>query len=119
MGEKTDAGSIARQLAEALYRQGRYDDAERYAGNDVRAKLLARRGDLEGAERLAREAVAGADRGTNPNSRGNARLALAEVLSRGGREADAIAVLDEARALFEAKRNVAAVARIENLRSSL
>ncbi len=119
MGEKADAGGIARQLAEALYRQGRYDEAEAYAGNDVRAKLLARRGDFEGAEPMAREAVAGVDRGTNPNTRGNARLALAEVLSLAGRKAEAVGMLDEARALFEAKRNVAAVARLEKIRVSL
>lgn len=119
MGAKTEGGSIGRQLAEALYRQGRYDEAERYAGNDVRAKLLARRGDFEGAERLARETVAGADGDDNPNRRGTLRVALAEVLSLGGRRAEAVAVLDAARALFEAKRNVAAVARIENLRSTL
>jgi len=119
MSVKADAGGIARQLAEALYRQGRYDEAERYAGSDVRAKLLARRGDVEGAERLAREAVVDANGEDNPNRRGNVRVALAEVLALGGRNAEALAVLDEARALFEAKRNVAAVARIERLRSSL
>jgi tetratricopeptide (TPR) repeat protein len=121
MGEKADAGGIARQLAEALYRQGRYDEAERYAQSDVRAKLLARRGDFEGAERLAKETVSGADasHSDNPNLRGEFRLALAEVLSLGGRKAEALAVLNEARALFEAKRNVAAVARIERLRSSM
>lgn len=119
MGEKADAGSIARQLAEALYRQGRYEEADPYASKEVQAKLLARRGDVEGAERLAREVISGADRVDNPNRRGELRVALAEILSLGGRTADALAVLDEARTLFETKRNVAAAARIERLRSSM
>ncbi|HVR88339.1 MAG TPA: tetratricopeptide repeat protein [Candidatus Limnocylindria bacterium] len=118
MGEKPEGG-IARQLAEALYRQGRYDEAERYALDEVRAKLLARRGEFEGAERLAGEVIAAADRGDTVNRRGDARLGLAEVLSLAGRNDEAAAALDEARVQYEAKRNVAAVARVEKLRASL
>ncbi len=119
MGAKVEASGIGRQLAEALYRQGRYDEAEPYAGNDVRAKLVARRGDFEEAERLVREMVAAADGSDGLNRRGTLRVALAQVLSLGGRTSEALAVLNEARALFETKRNVAAVAQIERLRSSL
>lgn len=118
-GERADAGGIARQLAEALYRQGRYEEAERYAKGDVRAKLLARRGDFAAAERLARDVVATEDREDNLNRRGTYRLALAEVLSLAGRAPEAAAVLDEARALFEAKRNVAAVRRTDAIRAAL
>ena len=111
--------SIGYQLAEALYRQSKYEEAERYAGKDVRAKLLARRGDFDTAERLARETVVGADGEDNLNRRGNVRLALAEVLTLGGHKSDAIAILDEARALYEAKGNVAATARTTTLRAGL
>ena len=118
MGDKPE-GSIAGQLAEALYRLGRYDEAAHYAGKDVQAKLLARRGEFEGAERLAREVVVAADGGDHLNLRGHARIALAEVLSLAGRSDEAAAAFDEARVQFEAKRNVAAVARVEKLRASL
>jgi len=67
MGEKTFLAENAAQLAQALYTQGRYDEADRFvrvseeAGSQkaywgpVRAKLLARRADAAGAEALARE----------------------------------------------------------------
>ena len=111
MGERADQGGIGAQLGEALYRQGRYDEAEHFAVKDVRAKLLARRGDLNTAETLAREAVVTADAVDNFNRRGNVRLALAEVLYLADRNAEAIGVLDEAHALFREKGNVAAMAR--------
>ena len=118
MGVKPEGG-IARQLAEALYRQARYDDAERYAGSEVRAKLLARGGDFENAERLARDAIVAADGDDNLNGRGSARVTLAEVLSLVGRRSEALAAFNDARTLFEAKRNVAAVARTAKLRAQL
>jgi tetratricopeptide (TPR) repeat protein len=119
MGEKADQGGIGAQLGEALYRQGRYDEAERYAVRDVRAKLLARRGDLETAEMLAREAVVAADAVDNFNRRGNVRLALAEVLYLAERKAEAIDVFDEAHALFREKGNVVAMARTAASRAAL
>lgn len=119
MGERADQSSIGGQLAEALYRQGRYDEAERYAGRDVRAKLLARRGDFNTAETLAREAVVAADAVDNFNRRGNVRLTLAEVLYLAERRAEAIGVFDEAHALFREKGNVAAMARIATSRAAL
>ncbi|HEV2034572.1 MAG TPA: tetratricopeptide repeat protein [Candidatus Dormibacteraeota bacterium] len=119
MGERADQGGIGAQLGEALYRQGRYDEAERYAVRDVRAKLLARRGDFNAAETLAREAVVSADEEDNLNRRGNVRVALAEVLSLAERKAEAIGVLVEAHALFREKGNVAAMARTATSRVAL
>ena len=119
MGERADQGGIGAQLGEALYRQGRYDEAERFAVNDVRAKLLARRGDLNTAEILAREAVVTADAVDNFNRRGNVRLALAEVLYLAERKAEAIDVFDEAHAWFREKGNVAAMARTATSRVAL
>lgn len=119
MGERADQGGIGAQLGEALYRQGRYDEAERYAVRDVRAKLLARRGDFNTAETLAREAVVAADAVDNFNRRGNVRLALAEVLCLAERKAEAIGVLDVAHALFREKGNVAAMARTATSRAAL
>jgi len=54
-----------------------------------------------------------------PQSAGPVRVALAEVLTLGAHKSEALAVLDEAGAPFEANGNVAAMARIESLRSSL
>jgi tetratricopeptide (TPR) repeat protein len=119
MGERADQGGIGAQLGEALYRQGRYDEAERYAVREVRAKLLARRGEFNTAETLAREAVVAADAVDNFNRRGNVRLALAEVLYLAERKAEAIGVFDEAHALFQEKGNVAAMARTATSRAAL
>jgi len=119
MGERADQRGIAAQLAEAPYRQERYEEAERFAMRDVRAKLLARRGDFEAAEALVREAVALADEEDNFSRRGNARLALAEVLSHADRKAEAVTVLDAAHGLFGLKGNVAAQRRTAALRADL
>ena len=51
----------------------------------VRAKLLARGGDIAGAETLAHEAVALAEVTDVLNHRGKVRLDLAEVLRLAGR----------------------------------
>ncbi len=119
MGERADQGGIGAQLGEALYRQGKYDEAERYAARDVRAKLLARHADFNAAESLAREAVVAADEDDNFNRRGNVRLALGEVLYLARRKAEAIGLLDEAHALFRQKGNVAAMARTVTFRTAL
>jgi tetratricopeptide (TPR) repeat protein len=112
-------------LAEAVYRQGRYDDALALtkealafapADDDVpqrlsraaRAKALARTGKLAQAERLAREAVAIGESSHFPNDRAEALLALAEVLGLRGKSAEAAEALEQARGLFEAKGNVVA-----------
>ncbi|HKX25426.1 MAG TPA: adenylate/guanylate cyclase domain-containing protein, partial [Actinomycetota bacterium] len=74
IGEKAYLSTVAADLAEVMYRQGRLDEAERYTAlseeasdpNDlaaqigwraVRGKIEARRGDLKKGERLARDAV--------------------------------------------------------------
>jgi tetratricopeptide (TPR) repeat protein len=75
IGELAWLSTVAGILAEAVYAQGRYDEVEpilqmteETAGSEdiysqallrgIRAKLLARRGEAEEAERLGREAVA-------------------------------------------------------------
>ena len=107
-------------LAQALLALGRDDEAdewlqhgqtepseERFAQmvwRQAGGKLLARRGEHEEAERLAREAVAlGADTDML-NAHGDALLDLAEVLALAGR--DARAELEEALALYERKGNL-------------
>src|SRR3989449_8247153 len=112
MGETGYLYTTACFLADALYAQGRYEEALRYtkegeraAATDdalsqflwraVRAKVLARRGEPESPEKLAREAVALADSTDYLDPRGTVHLALAEVLRLAGREREATAEAQE------------------------
>ena len=107
-------------MAHALVAQGRYDEAdeatrlsEELASVDdtpsqigwraQRARVLARRGDLEEAERLAREAVALADPADSPDDKGECAFALAEVLLAADRADGAAAHALQALAHWERK----------------
>jgi ATP/maltotriose-dependent transcriptional regulator MalT len=123
MGERGFLPTIAGFLAQALYAEGNYDEAEYFsraseaaaAADDVpsqviwrsaRAKVLARRGDLGQAERLSREAVEIAEATDLFNAQGNALSDLAEVLAVAGRAGEAAAVLIRAAERFERKGNL-------------
>jgi class 3 adenylate cyclase len=107
MGDVVYQTSQAIWLSEALERQGRADEAEEWLGvvarldpgedgtiATVRARLALRRGDLEGAERLARFAVSRfSEKPVSDVS--DAPFTLAEVHLRLGR-------VDEARRGFDA-----------------
>ena len=122
MGEKGFLSTVAAMLAEALYRQGRDEEAERFTESSkeaadsedvlsqlqwrgVRAKLLARQGRLAEAESLAREAVALSQAGDSPNTQGNALMNLAEVLWLANRGPEAVAIVDDAIGRYDAKGN--------------
>ena len=87
----------------------------------VRAKVLARRGEHAEAEVLAREAVAIGEKTHLLNEQGNANADLAEVLLLTGKPDEAAAALEQALERYERKRNVAAAvqtrARLETLRA--
>jgi tetratricopeptide (TPR) repeat protein len=124
IGERSILPDLAAMLAQVLYSQGRDDEAFRFseiseqaAARDdlvpqvqwraVRAKLLARAGQAEEGERLAREAVALAE-GT-PDFlllRADALLDLAEVLAAGGAQEAAVEPIKKALELYERKGNV-------------
>jgi len=121
-GETGWLSTMAAFHAEALYLVGRFDDAEaavrlsREASTSddynaqalwrsAEAKLLAQRGQLDEAERLAREAVATIDRIDEVNHHANVRMGLAEVLRLAGRPDEAREVLEEALARYEQKGN--------------
>jgi tetratricopeptide (TPR) repeat protein len=110
MGEKSDIPGTANRLADALYRQGRYEEAAKWieigGGRGIRALLVARRGEFEQAETLAREAVGITEHGQNLNARGTALMRLAEVLSMAGRSGEALPALNEAIQLYERKGNL-------------
>ncbi|MGH2766939.1 MAG: ATP-binding protein, partial [Actinomycetota bacterium] len=135
-GERGMLSTTAAELAQAVYEQGRFDEAERYAvisedagaSDDVatqlpvlglRAKLAARRGASEEGEAQATRAVRLADTTEAPNLRGHARLDLAEVLRVAGRAAEASAALDEAIRLFDTKGNVVSSERAHRIRTEV
>jgi tetratricopeptide (TPR) repeat protein len=123
-------------LAEALYRQGRDDEAlalteesqavaadddvaTQYLWRCVRAKVLARRGDLATGEALAREAIAIIENAQDPESQGYAWLDLAEVLAMAGRTAEATAAATSAEVHFATKGNEPSAARAARFRRGL
>jgi class 3 adenylate cyclase/tetratricopeptide (TPR) repeat protein len=125
MGKQIHVSSIAAHLGEAVFRQGRLEEAEALSGvsedlgarddlfnealwRRVRARVLGASGELDRAEALAREAVAiAADVGFLDDV-GLAWLGLAEILREAGKE-DAAAAAAEAVALFERKGNLVGV----------
>ena len=99
-GRKGLSVDRGRRLAQALYALDRLEDADAWAGRaaelgasddattqmlwrQVRAKVLARRGEHVEAERLAREAVALGEETDMLDAQGDAYADLAEVLSLG------------------------------------
>ncbi len=132
MGEQGMMSTAVALLAEALYRLSRDDDAmlativsEGAAADDdvasqmawrgVRAKVLARRGDLRDAERLAREAVERADGTDLLNMTGDAHRDLAIVLEAAERDEEARAELECALELWETKGNSISVAAARSM----
>jgi DNA-binding SARP family transcriptional activator/tetratricopeptide (TPR) repeat protein len=126
----------AAELAEALYAQGAFAEAERWADvarrhtsegdisaqfpwRAVLAKVLAQQGAVDDAEALGREAVVFSERTDAINQRGYVLLSLAEVLKIAGRTEDASKCADSAAALFARKGNVMSAARANELRATL
>jgi class 3 adenylate cyclase/tetratricopeptide (TPR) repeat protein len=123
IGETGYLSTLAALLAEAIYLQKRYEEAERFSEvseqnappedlasqaswRSVRAAVLAQRGEGEKAEGLAREAVDIA-RGTDHlNLHAGSLLSLADVLAIGGRPAHAIPVVEKACGLYDRKGNL-------------
>ena len=85
----------------------------------MRAKVLARRGDFEAAEKLAREAVEYAEASDFLHSHANALTDLAEVLALAGRPEESASAIEGAIRLHEAKGNVVAVAHARTILDDL
>jgi tetratricopeptide (TPR) repeat protein len=128
IGETQNFPDLAAKLADAFYAQRRDERAlelsevseQSTAPDDlsagvqwraVRAKLLARRGDSETAEKLAREAVALASETDFLVLHGDALMDLAEVLRTARLDADSVPFVQEALQLYEQKGNVVAAER--------
>lgn len=105
------------QLAELVAQKSVSEDIDAPAGwRRVRAKLLARRGDLPEAERLARDAMAIADRTDYLELRAQVKVDLADILDLAHRPEQAASSRAEALRLFEQKGNLVAVASLRNAR---
>jgi tetratricopeptide (TPR) repeat protein len=119
-------------LADVLYAQGRYEEAEQYtqisenasAPDDyasqilwrsARAKAIASQGRLDEGKQLAREAVALTQDTDNIDLRGDALIALAEVLRLADRPEEAATVGEHALRLYEQKGNVVSAGKARAL----
>ncbi|HEX2293599.1 MAG TPA: BTAD domain-containing putative transcriptional regulator [Gaiellaceae bacterium] len=132
VGETGHLSTVAAQLANALYAQDRWQDAEEFsriseeaaAPDDylsqilwrlARARVLAKLGRPGEGERLARAAVDIAARTDDINRQGDALSALAEVLLVAGRLDEAVSPTRKAVRLYEEKGNIVAAGRAGRL----
>jgi DNA-binding SARP family transcriptional activator/class 3 adenylate cyclase len=130
IGDRNGLATVAAGLAEALLAQGRDKEAlaiaatgrECAAPEDVPAQVgwrgpaaaaLARRGQLDEGERLAREAVELAERTDFLDLHAGVLLNLAEVLRLGGKPSEAATAAQGAATLYAAKGNLVALARAQ------
>ena len=136
-GETTRLSSLAGWLAEALYAQAKYGQAEealavcersaspsdhwmsRIQAVAMSARLLARRGELEQAELVAGQAVQLTARSDDISMIGDTFAALAQVLRLSGKIEAAAEALNQAVRLQEQKGNAASAERVEALADAL
>jgi len=128
LGEQGFLSSAAATRAHSLYALGRLDEADAWAGRSaelgasddaftqidwrqVRAKVLARRGEHAEAERVARESVAIGEGTDFLNGQADAHAALGEVLALAGQPPEAAAALATALERYERKGNLISAAR--------
>jgi class 3 adenylate cyclase len=121
-GQPAFAGFIAVVRARVLCALGRYAEAEQFANERVKLELShvsdptvqawsyqalalvhVQRGELDEAERLARDAVVVAKKTDSPESQGDALYDLAEVLAARDDHVAAVVALDDALECYERK----------------
>jgi predicted ATPase len=127
MGERAFRSTIAASLAWVILEQGRDEEAEALAEvsarlgaagdlltqirwRRVRARVLARRAEIQAAEALAREALAIAETTDFTNERADTLIDLSHVLEESRRCDEAVAAASGAVHLYEHKGNVVAAA---------
>jgi predicted ATPase/class 3 adenylate cyclase len=136
MGERAFRSTIAASLAWVVLEQGRDEEAEALAETSarlaatgdlitqvywrrVRARVLARRGEIRAAEALAREALAIAEATDFVNDRADALIDLSHVLEASRRCDEAVSAVSGALDLYELKGNVVAAATARLRRGKL
>ena len=129
MGNHVFLAPAAANVARALYALDRLDEADSWAGRSeelgtsddalkemiwrqVRAKVLARRGRIAEAERLASEAVAIGEGTDSLIGQGDASADLAEVLFLVGKRDEAAAALRQALDRYERKGHLVLAERM-------
>jgi DNA-binding SARP family transcriptional activator/tetratricopeptide (TPR) repeat protein len=122
MGEQSQSLTFAAMISRVVYDQGRYEEAELWAetaaaapernapvrsrpwfSRTVHAKLLARGGELERAEALARTALADHEASDEFEEQAVMLMDLAEILVLANRPDDAVPVVEEATRLYDRK----------------
>jgi DNA-binding SARP family transcriptional activator len=125
-GDRAWASTVGARLAEVLAEAGRGEEAlalcaraaELASPDDIRAQASRRRaqaralGDVREAEELARQAIALLEGTDELNEQARAYAALADVLRRAGRGADAAGSMSTSSALLAAKGNEALRGRL-------
>jgi tetratricopeptide (TPR) repeat protein len=122
LGQQTHLSLTAGVLAQAFYALDQLDEADAWteraaevgaidAENEmlwrqVKAKLLARRGEHAEAERIAREAVASGDESEMTNVQGDCYADLGDVLLLAGKPEEAAEALVQALERYERKENL-------------
>ena len=131
MGNRDFLAPAAGNLARAFYALDRLDEADHWAGRSaelgsrddvlkemvwrqVRARVLARRGEHAEAERLAREAVAIGEGTDSLIGQGDANADLAEVLLLAGKPDEAAAALRQALDRYERKGHLVLAQRVRD-----
>ncbi len=132
IGDRWFLSTVLVDLPRPVYEQGRYREARalvraiaevpapadqewQIKRRGIQARLLAREGRVEQAERLAREAVAIAAKTDLVWFHGDALIDLAEVLELAGQLEEASGVARDALALYERKGNVVSAATTRTL----
>jgi tetratricopeptide (TPR) repeat protein len=132
IGDRTYLTTLAAFLAEALYMQGKLDEAEHWtrvsettAGPDdlealadwrcVRAKILARRGRFDDARAMGLEALDIVERTGESDHKGDAYLDFAEVCRLSGQPAEEQDALRQSIDWYESKGNVVMARRARAL----
>jgi class 3 adenylate cyclase/tetratricopeptide (TPR) repeat protein len=132
--ETDSEAGLAAALGESLYRRGHLDEAqvladraeraaahmaERVRARGLRAKLLARAGQVAEAEAAAREALEMAENSDYLQMRADALMDFGEVLQIAQRPNAAVATIAAALRLYEEKGSTASAARARALLDAL
>ena len=129
MGEKNFLSTLAARLAQALYAEARFEEAESFARTSretsadedivsqviwrgALGKTLTRGGRVDDGEALAREAVTRAEATDALNMRADAAMDLGEVLRLAGRATEAASAFRRAKELYERKGNVVSARKV-------
>jgi class 3 adenylate cyclase/tetratricopeptide (TPR) repeat protein len=136
LGRWSEYSTVAAGLAGAYCELGQLNHAEEWAARgaergapddaitqmlwrQARARVLARRGEHDEAERLAREAVDVGETTEDLGSKAETRADLGEVLAFAGRAQEAAEAVEQALVRFEAKENVVMAKRMRERLAAL